>query len=111
MKHIVLEIFFPGYFWEKFFNLYEYVIIYYEEIKKYVEEKFNLLYFVFNGNGSSNEIFLITFYILYSFYSFYRGISIYFSVRLLLFFYLFIIFYIQRWGKFNEAANNFLDCF
>lgn len=37
MKHIVLEIFFPG-------------------------------YFVFNGNGSSNEIFLITFYTLYSFY-------------------------------------------
>lgn len=68
MKHIVLEIFFPGYFQEKFFNLYEYVIIYYEEIKKYVEEKFSLLYFVFNGNGSSNEIFLITFYILYSFY-------------------------------------------
>lgn len=68
MKHIVLEIFFPGHFWQKFFNLYECVIIYYEEIKKYVEEKFSLLYFVFNGNGSSNEIFLITFYILYSFY-------------------------------------------
>lgn len=73
MKHIVLEIFFPGYFWEKFFNLYEYVIIYYEEIKKYVEEKFSPLYFVFNGNGSSNEIFLITFYILYSFYTVLHG--------------------------------------
>lgn len=73
MKHIVLEIFFPGYFWQKFFNLYECVIIYYEEIKKYVEEKFSPLYFVFNGNGSSNEIFLITFYILYSFYTVLHG--------------------------------------
>lgn len=38
-----------------------------------MEEKFSPLYFVFNGNGSSNEIFLITFYTLYSFYTVLHG--------------------------------------